>query len=224
MPAATIHTIKGEQHVLKIGMISAWLTVGICIVYAATLFAGGVVKGLPKEPYFIIAEIITMISAVVLTILMAAIHMCTSSRFKIFSLLALGWMFITAGITITVHFAELTVARQLEPAAKITFARLYEFIWPSFLYGIEFAAWQIGFGLSMIFGAFAFQGNGREKVVRVGLIVVGVLCIIGLIGPAIGNLFWRLIAVFGYGIVFPVICSFIALVFKNATLLETNNA
>ena len=97
-------------------------------------FAGGVVNGLPKEPYFIIAEIITMISAVVLTIMMAAIHICTSSRF--FSLLALGWMFITAGITITVHFAELTVARQLDPDAKITFARFYEFIWPSFLYGI----------------------------------------------------------------------------------------
>jgi asparagine N-glycosylation enzyme membrane subunit Stt3 len=223
MSATVVRTIKGERHILLLGRLSAWTTFVIFIVYAATLFAGGVVRGLPKEPYFALAEVITIISAIVLVILMAAIHLCTSIRFKIFSLLALGWMFITAGITVTVHLAELTVARQLDPATRISFARFFDFEWPSLLYGIEFVAWHIGFGLSVLFAAFAFQGNGAEKVVRVGLIAVGLLCLIGFAGPAFGDLNLRLIGVFGYGIVFPIICIWIALVFKNASLEETNS-
>jgi hypothetical protein len=220
MNTPLVKTINGEPHILNIGRLSTWTIVVINIIYATTLFAGGVVSGLPKEPFFAMAEIITIISSVILCILMAAIHLCTSKPFKIFSLLALGWMFITAGITVTVHMAELTVFRQFDPETKNQFERLFVFEWPSLLYGIEFVAWHIGFGLSLLFAAFAFQGNGKEKVVRIGLITVGLLCLIGLIGPAIGNLVWRLIGVFGYGIVFPIICAIMAQVFKNASRIE----
>ena len=88
-----------------IGRLSASATVVICIVYAATLLAGGVVHGLSREPYFALAELLTMISSVVLVMLMAAIHLRTPAPYKIFSLLGLGWMFVLAGITMTVHIA-----------------------------------------------------------------------------------------------------------------------
>jgi hypothetical protein len=209
-------TIKGEGRVLKIGMLTAWITVAIFILYAAILFAGGVVKGLPREPYFALAEIFTIISALVLVILISAIHICTSVRFKIFSLIGLGWMFVTAGITFTVHFTELTVARQIDASTRATFAPIFDFEWPALLWGIELGAWHIGFGLSVLFIAFAFQGNGTEKSVRIGLIITGLLCLFGLIGPVTGDLIWRLIGVFGYGVVFPIVCVMIARVFKNA--------
>jgi hypothetical protein len=216
MSAVELKTIKGERHILRIGMMSAWATVAICIIYIADLFAGGVVKGLPREPFFALAEIITIVSALILVILMAAIYQCTSAPFKIFSLLALGWIFIMAGLTVTVHVVELTVGRQLDPSTRITLARIFDFEWPSLLYGVEFVAWHIGFGLSVLFAALVFQGNGREKAVRIGLIATGLLCLIGLIGPAIGDMNLRLIGAFGYGVVFPIVCVMIALVFKNA--------
>jgi hypothetical protein len=51
--------------------------------------------------------------------------------------------------------------------------------------------------------------------VRQLLIASGVLVIAGLIGPAVGDMRWRLIGVFGYGIVFPIACIMIGLVLKR---------
>lgn len=211
-----IKTIQGEALVRRLGRLSAWSMLVICAIYAAVLLAGGVVRGLPREPWFALAEVLTILSAIILVVLMGAIHACTSPPYRLFSLLGLGWMFVLAGITITVHMAELTVVRQLDHEDQSTFARLFEFEWPSLLYGVEFVAWHIGFGLSTFFTAFAFQGAGREKAIRLGLIVVSLLCLAGLIGPAVGNLNWRLIGVFGYVIVFPGICIMIAQVFNDA--------
>jgi hypothetical protein len=217
-------TIKGDKHILKIGMWSAWIIVPMWVLYAAVLFAGGVVKGLPREPYFALAEILTIISALVLVILMSAIHLCTARPFRIFSLLGLGWMFITAGITVTVHFAELTVGRQLDASTRNTFAPIFDFKWPALLWGIELGAWHLGFGLSVLFAAFAFQGNGREKAARIGLITTGLLCLFGLIGPVVGDLTWRLIGVFGYGVVFPIVGVLIARVFRHAPQDKMENS
>jgi len=207
---------KRTEPAYAFGRLSAWATVVICIVYVATLLAGGVVRGLPREPYFALAEILTMISSVVLVMLMAAIHLRTPAPYKIFSLLGLGWMFALAGITMTVHFAKLTVGRQLDGEARAAFARLFDFEWPSLLYAVEFAAWHIGFGMSVLFAAFAFRGAGRERTVRIGLIATGILCLAGLAGPVAGDLNWRLVGVFGYAVVFPVVCMPMARIFRSS--------
>jgi hypothetical protein len=47
-------------------------------------------------------------------ILVAAIHDRTPAPARIFTLVALGWMMIASAMTITVHLAELTVARRSE--------------------------------------------------------------------------------------------------------------
>jgi len=44
----------------------------------------------------------------------------------------------------------------------------------------------------------------------------GVLCVLGLLGPALANPSLRLIGVFGYGVVFPVACVLIGFVFRDA--------
>jgi len=207
--------MNGSRQDLNIGMTAAWATVVLFTVYAITLFAGGVVKGLPREPYFAIAEVLTMVGSIIIVILVAAIHLCTPAHLKIFSLLGLGWAFVTSGITIIVHISKLTVERQLDHESKISFARLFDFEWPSLLFAIEFASWHIGFGLSVLFTAFAFQGSGKERVIRLGLMAVGLLCLIGILGPATGYMYLRLIGVFGYGILFPIICIWNALLFRH---------
>ena len=40
--------------------------------------------------------------------------------------------------------------------------------------------------------------------------------LVGLLGPAVGDLIWRLPGVVGYGVVFPLVCLMIGIVFKKA--------
>lgn len=210
--------ISGDNKTLKIGALAAHYTLAIGLIYIPVLLIGGVVRGLPAEPYFAIAEVLTMISAVVLVLLMTAIHRCTPEENKLFSLLGLGWMFVAAAITITVHSVELTVARQLDEPSRKAFARLLDFEWPSMLYAIEFVSWHIGLGLSTIFAAFAFDFSGAERPIRIGFLLTGLLCLAGITGPATGVMVWRLIGVLGYVLVLPLTCIPLAALFKKRML------
>ena len=213
-------TIAGTRRVLLLGMWTAWTIVVLYVVYIAVLFAGGVAVGVPREPYLATAEILTSVGALIQVGLVAVIHDSAPPRAKTLSLAALGWMLLMAGLTVTVHFVQLTVARRIDLAATPELARLFGWEWPSLLYAIELVAWHLFLGLSLLFAASAFRGRGAEAAVRVGLRVSGSLCIIGLVGPALGNLNWRMIGVFGYGLVFPIVCVAIGLVFKRAASLH----
>jgi hypothetical protein len=45
--------------------------------------------------------------------------------------------------------------------------------------------------------------------------VTGVLCLLGTIGPAVGDMALQRIGVLGYGVALPVTCLFLALVFRQ---------
>jgi hypothetical protein len=195
---------------------SAWSAAGLYVLYGAVLFAGGVARGVPREPYLAMAEILTMLGAVLQLTLIATIHECAPRRAKVHTLMAVAWMAVMAGATITVHFVNLTVGRRIDMTDGPGFARLFGWEWPSLLYGVELAAWHIFFGLSLLFAAPAFRGRGKDAVVRGGLRATGALCLLGLVGPAVGNLQWRMIGVFGYGVVFPAVCVVIGLVFEHS--------
>lgn len=215
-----MNVFSGPRRTLNIGMWSAWASFILFLIYDAVVFAGGAFQGVFTDPYLAIAEALTIIGACILIVLMAAIHVCAPENVKVFSLTAFGWILLLVGFTIAVHFVNLTLLKQVEPIKRIEFARFVGWEWPSMLYAIELAAWHLFFGMSMLFAALVFQGKGREKTVRVWLLLTGSLCLIGLAGPLIGNLNWRLIGAFGYGFIFPFACIFVALVFKNAP--ETN--
>jgi hypothetical protein len=209
--------ISGSHKVLQFGLRSAWANFVLFIVYDLIVITGIVVgQGVLIEPFLAIAEVITIVGAALLILLMVAIHECAPQRAKVFSLTALGWIILLAGSTAIVHFVNLTLWRQVSIQQKIDYVRFLGWEWPSMMFAIELVAWHLFFGLSMFFAAFAFRGEGSEKAVRIALIATGLLCIIGLIGPAVGDLIWRLIGVFGYGIGFPIVCAMIARVFKNA--------
>ncbi len=197
-------------------MWSAWALAALYAVYIATLFAGGVAVGVPVEPYLAAAEILTAISGLLQVALIAAIHQSAPAEARISSLMALVWMAVMAGLTMTVHVVQLTAGRQIDPAAMPDFRYVFGWEWPSLLYAMELAAWHLFFGLSLLFAAPAFRGGGLEAAVRVGLIVAGALCLVGLVGPAVGDLNWRMIGVVGYGLLFPVVCVLLGLSFQRA--------
>lgn len=92
---------------------------------------------------------------------------------------------------------------------------MFGFEWPSLLMAIEFLAWHLFFGLALPFAAFGFRGGGKVAVVRIGLVASGVLRLAGLLGPAVGDLIWRLPGAVAYGVVFPLVCLMIGIVFKK---------
>ena len=71
MSGTAATTIAGSRRGLLVGMWSAWLFFDLSVAYAATVAAGGRV---PKDPYWAIAEISTIVGAVILVILMAVIQ------------------------------------------------------------------------------------------------------------------------------------------------------
>ncbi len=212
--------MTGSRALLRFAMWMAWATFALYVVYIATLFAGGVATGVPTEPYLATAEILTAVGAVLQVVLFAAIHATTRPPTRIFSLIALGWMFAMATLTVAVHVGQLTVGRRIDPAAMPQLRYVFGWQWPSLLYAVELTAWHLLFGLSLLFAAPVFGGGGRPAVVRVGFYAAGALCLIGFIGPAAGNLSWRFIGVFGYGVVFPVVCVILGMVFRDAALAE----
>jgi hypothetical protein len=87
--------------------------------------------------------------------------------------------------------------------------------WPSTLYAVELLAWDVFLGLALLFAAPVFSGSGPHVRVRWALVITGVLCLLGGIGPIIGNMAVQRIGILGYGIALPITCIFLALVFRH---------
>jgi hypothetical protein len=192
--------------------IGAWtaramfvLSVGYVVVFIAGFASLGNVSDPLPDPYLAIAEILILVMAPIMVMLMWSIHECAPQRVKPFTHVALGWMFAAAAFTITVHFVELTVARHINPATFPGYARIFDFEWPSLLYAIDIVAWDVFFGLSLLFAVPAFARTS-DAMIRKGFILSGSLCLIGLIGPAVNQLAWRGLGILGYAIIFPLTC------------------
>jgi hypothetical protein len=192
-----------------IGMWSARMLGAIGVVYAVTMVAGFAVMGnLSKpleDPYLAIMEVLILVMAPILVLLAAVIHACAPHGAKTYSMTALGWMLLLAGFTMTVHLVQLTVVRRVDPSAIQGFQYLSNWHWPSVLYGIDIAAWDIFFALALLFAAPVFHASGHMAV-RNGLMIAGAMCVLGIIGPAVNHIALREIGIIGYAIVWPIVC------------------
>jgi hypothetical protein len=73
------------------------------------------------------------------------------------------------------------------------------------LYGVDIVAWDIFFALALLFAAPVFHAAGHVAV-RNGLLIAGVMCLVGIIGPAVNHIALRQIGIIGYAIVWPIVC------------------
>jgi hypothetical protein len=199
--------LNGTYRDRWIGAWSARAMFVLVLAYVVVFVVGFVSLGntsdpLP-DPYLAIAEVLILVMAPIMVMLMLAIHECAGAHAKAFTRVALGWMMAAAAFTITVHFVELTVARHIDPATFPGYARIFDFEWPSMLYAVDIVAWDVFFGLSLLFAAPAFANNAK---VRAGLVTSGSLCLVGLVGPFANALAWRTIGILGYTIVFALTC------------------
>ena len=99
-------------------------------------------------------------------------------------------------------------------AAVPGYDRIFSWQWPSVVYGIDIVAWDIFFGLALLFAVPAFTRKS-DNLVRAGFIASGVLCLIGIVGPAVNVIAWRSIGIFGYTVVFSLTCLALSSAFRK---------
>ena len=100
----------------RLGISSASGTACLGVVYTVTLVAGFLSLQSPGQPigdpWFSILEILIVLMMPVMVALMVALHAWASPATKAFSLMALVFMGLVAGLTCSLHFVILTVSRQ----------------------------------------------------------------------------------------------------------------
>jgi hypothetical protein len=193
----------------KLGIWSASLYFLLGAVYAITVAVGMSRFGLQQPirgPILEAMELLTLVGAPLLLLVIAAVHASASPSTKAFGSAALGFAIIAVGLTCSVHFVGLTALRQIGAVGLS---------WPSPLYALELLAWDVFFGLSLLFAAPVLQGPSLARTTRLALRVTGSLCLAGTVGPLTGDMRFQFIAVAGYGLLLPATCLLLAKWFQK---------
>jgi hypothetical protein len=187
------------------------------VIYAVTLAAGLLLLPSQKQPvgdpFFSILEILIILTMPLMVALMAAVHIWASPESKAYSLTALVFMGLTAGLTCSVHFVILTLGRQPAFTALSWLPLFLSFQWPSVAYALDILAWDVFFAVSVLFAAPVFYGSRLAKSIRMLMIISGALSIAGLSGVFAGDMRLRNIGVIGYAGVFPIGALLLAILF-----------
>jgi hypothetical protein len=207
-------------------MVSALGTVSLSVIYAAVLIAGLLSLQSPHQPigdpFFAILEVLIILTMPLMVALMVAIHSWAAAEAKVFSLMAIIFISLLAGLTSSVHFVLLTVGR-LSAFAGLSWMPLFlSFTWPSVPYALDILAWDVFFALAALFAAPAVRGNRLAAWIRALMIASGVLSLAGLSGVVFGDMQLRMIGVVGYAGVFPIAALLLAILFYQATPREAS--
>jgi hypothetical protein len=193
----------------RLGFLSSAGLVVVGIAYAVVTAVGIVTFGLTDpilDPILAIMEILTLVAAPLLVVLMAAVYHGAAGEQRLFGLIALAFATLAAGLTSGVHFTSLTAGRQTGFVALE---------WPSTPYALELLAWDVFLGLSLLFAAPVFVGPGLRAKARWSLSITGGLCLAGTIGPVSGDMTLQRVGILGYGVVLPITCVILALLFRR---------
>jgi uncharacterized membrane protein len=155
-------------------------------------------------------EVLTIVSALAFLVLVLAVRCFAEERYRVYSLASTALGTLAVGCTLAVHFVQLTAVRQLwRTGARGD----YRLIWPSDLFAVEYLAWDLLIGLSLVVASFGFLELRATRPTGVVLMTSGVLCMAGFVGPISGRMIWQNIAVIGYAIVLPIAAALVARVF-----------
>jgi len=211
------HTEFTPKH-RTIGRVAAWSVFVLGVVYALVTVVGFRSVASPQDPigypYITIMELLVIPLASLYVLTMVAVHAYAPPKVDVYSLAALVFMTILAGITTSVHFVILTVGPRLEATGLSWVPLVVSFEWPSIVYALDILAWDWFFGLSILFATPVFRGGtDLERWVRILLLVGGLLSLAGLIGVPLADMQIRNIGIVGYAVVAPIAFLLIGIVF-----------
>jgi hypothetical protein len=158
-------------------------------------------------------EILTILSSLALLGLVIAISCFADGGHRVHGLATLALGSLATGLTMAVHFVQLTAIRQLWRTGRLADYRL---LWPSTLFAVEYFVWDILVGLTMVSASFALGGGPDTARTRGALLIGGILCLVGAAGPLSGRMAFQNVALLGYAVAFPVAGVLTALVFRAA--------
>jgi len=211
----------------RMGSVAAVAVSFLLIAYLVTLILGFLSLASPldpiSDPYFSILELLIVVIAPLMVIVMIAVHAYASPDARMYSLTALAWMILLAGITCSVHFVILTVSRQIAAAGFQWYSLFFSFEWPSVVYTLDILAWDVFFALSMLFAAPVFSTGRLEKTVRILMLVSGVLSLAGLIGVPLADMSIRNIGIIGYAVVSILVFLLLGIVFGRVHRIPGEN-
>lgn len=208
-----------KKNSFLIGKYTCWVASILGIVYVVITIIGFLSLKSPddpiSDPYFTIMEILTILIAPCMAISMIAVHNYASSIDKMYSLAAICFMFLMAGITSCVHFVILTVGHQFK---EVQSGELFiSFKWPSVVYALDILAWDWFFAISILFAAHVFKKGRLERVVRILMIICGLLSLLGLIGVPFENMQIRNIGIIGYALIAPIVFLLIGIILGHGS-------
>jgi hypothetical protein len=212
----------------RLGMVSALAVALLLAAYAITLMAGFASLESPDDqigdPMFSILEILIVALMPAMVALMVAVHAWAPARTKALALLAVIFMVLLAGVTMSVHFVILSVSRQPAFTTLPWLPLMTSFRWPSVAYALDILAWDVLFALSMLFAAPCFRGGRLMAWIRWLMVTSGLLALAGLGGVVVGDMALRNIGIIGYVPVFFVIALLLARLFFTTGASEEKRA
>jgi hypothetical protein len=194
----------------QLGARSGFAIVYVGVAYAVVLAIGMARHGLSEpigDPILAIMEVLTILSALPLLALFVALHAASAPERKLWATLALVLAAMFCCATMGVHVVELTAGRALARPGLV---------WPSLPYAVELFAWDFLLGVALLLAAQALPTTASATRVRAWLRAAGALCLIGLVGPLVGNMRIQLIGVAGYAVAVPVVAWMLATWFQSA--------
>jgi hypothetical protein len=194
----------------QLGARSGLAVVYVGLAYVIVLAVGMARHGLSEpigDPILAIMEVLTILSALPILALFVALHAASAPERKLWATLALVVAAMFCCATMGVHVVELTAGRALARPGLV---------WPSFPYAVELFAWDFLLGVALLLAAQALSPTLSARRVRTWLRATGVLCLIGLLGPLVGNMRLQLIGVAGYAVLVPVVAWMLAKWFQSA--------
>ena len=147
---------------------------------------------------------------------MVAVHAYAAPERKVYSMMALTFVVLLAGITSSVNFAVLIVSRQADMAETSWLPLFLPYKWPAVAYAMDVFAWGWFYALSLLCAAPVFRGGRLEQIACLVMLISGGLSLFGLFVLPFAARLAIGISIVGWGVAGSVVFLVLALVFGRA--------
>ncbi len=203
---------------LRFGIWTASACILLGLAYMASLAAIGLSgSGYPPvEPYDVVASIVMLISASAILVLFSVIHAVTDEDRKLFSLTALVFCILFAGMTSINRFTHLAIVR---PSLSQGITAGLEWFTPygahSIMTGLEVLGWGFFLGLAFMFLAAVFQHGRLERGLSALLVLEAVFCLAAAISPVVAVPWLIYVGAAAWGPGFIIVCVLLIFWFRK---------
>jgi hypothetical protein len=200
-----------------VGQVAAWIGFAAMQGYSVASGLGFLSLESPLDPigapFLPIMALLLILTVSLMVVTMVVVHAYAAPEHKVYSMTALAFIILLAGITSSVNFAVLIVSSQADFAGAPWLPLFLPYKWPAVAYAMDIFAWDWFYALSMLFAAPIFRGGRLEQMARIVMLVSGGLSLLGLIVLPFAVLPAVVISIVGWGVGGAFVFLLLAIVF-----------